>query len=275
MFNYLNQYLKYPEIYTSSTTNFWIDEYISQNLLAIHLNPELELASRKTEFIERSVCWIGESVSPISHPKLLDIGCGPGLYAERFAKTGYEVTGIDFSKRSIEYARNVAKEQRLSISYLNQNYLDLDLPDTYDFATMIYCDYGALSTENRKILMGKIYDSLRPGGKFLLDVCSIKQYAEFEESQTWEVNNGGFWSSEKYICFNGNRKYQDFTTLNQTVVITQRETKVYYIWNHCFTKNSLIDEATNAGFRPIKLYGDVAGQPYTEYNATIAILLGK
>lgn len=275
MFNFLNECLKHPKIYTPSASNFWKDEYISQKLLEIHLNPDLELASRKLDFIDKSVNWIRETVPPINYPKLLDIGCGPGIYAERFAKIGYEVTGVDFSKRSIEYARNIAKDQYLSITYLYQNYLELKLQDSYDFATMIYCDYGALSTENRELLMGKIYDRLKPGGKFLLDVSSIKQYDDLEESQTWEVQNGGFWSPEKYLCFNANCKYQDYTILSQYVVITQSETKIYYIWNHCFTKNSLIDEAIKAGFRPIQLYSDVAGQSYTEDNTTMAILLEK
>jgi 2-polyprenyl-3-methyl-5-hydroxy-6-metoxy-1,4-benzoquinol methylase len=276
MFNFLNECLKYPKIYTPSESNFWNDEYISKKLLEIHLNPDIELGSRKPDFIEKSVNWIGETISPTIYPKLLDVGCGPGIYSERFARIGYEVTGIDFSKRSIEYARNIAKELCLPITYLYQNYLELKLEESYDFATMIYCDYGALSNENRKLLMSKVYDRLKPGGKFLLDICSIKQYVDTDENQTWEIQEqDGFWSPEKYLCFNAYRKYPDYTTLCQAVVVTQNETKIYYIWNHCFTKDSLIEEATEAGFHPIQIYSDVAGNPYTDSSMTIAILLEK
>jgi len=81
---------------------------------------------------------------------------------------------------------------------------------------MIYCDYGALSNENRKLLMSNVYDRLKPGGRFLLDVCSIKQYVDLEENQTWEIQEqDGFWSPEKCLCFNANCKYQDYTTLTQ------------------------------------------------------------
>jgi 2-polyprenyl-3-methyl-5-hydroxy-6-metoxy-1,4-benzoquinol methylase len=276
MFSFINEYLKRPTIYTPSESNFWSDEYISKKLLEIHLNADLELASRNLDFIEDSVRWVSEVAPATNYPKLLDIGCGPGIYAERFAKIGYKVTGVDFSERSIKYARNVAREKGLPITYLFQNYLELNLQELYDFATMIYCDYGALSTENRKLLMGKIYDRLKPGGRFLLDVCSIKEYTDSEESQTWEVQeDGGFWSSEKYLCLNSNCKYQDYTTLMQAVVITQIETKVYYVWNHCFTPNSLICEAIEVGFKPIQLYNNVAGEPYTDDSNTIAILLEK
>lgn len=115
--------------------------------------PNYERASRKLEFIEKSVDWIKEIIPPSSYPLLLDIGCGPGIYAERFFKMGYQVTGIDFSKRSIDYAQNSARKQGLDITYLYQNYLNMDLDKTFDFATMIYCDYGALSAADRKIVM--------------------------------------------------------------------------------------------------------------------------
>ncbi len=53
--------------------------------------------------------------------------------------------------------------------------------EEFDLATLIYCDYGALSTENRRLLMEKIYDSLRPGGKLILDVFTINKYNNFEK----------------------------------------------------------------------------------------------
>ena len=200
MFSSLEKYLKPPEIYTESALSFWRDEYISKRLLEIHLDPDVELASRKPDFIERSANWIGKTVPPDRYPKLLDIGCGPGIYAEKFARTGYEVTGVDFSKRSIEYARSIAGKQNLPITYVCENYLKMDLQDVYDAAVLIYCDYGALSTDNRKLLMRKVYDGLKPGGRFLLDVCSVRQYDCFEESQTWEFQDGDFGARNHIIA---------------------------------------------------------------------------
>jgi SAM-dependent methyltransferase len=275
MFPYLNDYLTPPKNYTQSKTSFWTDEHISKKLLALHLDENNDLASRKPEFMEKSVCWIKILLPPAKYTNLLDIGCGPGLYAQRFAKCGYRVTGVDFSRRSIEYAKSHAIAHALPICYLHQNYLNLSLNDSYDSATMIYCDYGALSTQNRKKLMRKIYNALKPGGKFILDVCSVQQYIAFEESQTWEILNEGFWSREKHICINSNRKYEDDTLLNQTVVVTQSSTNSYYIWTHCFGEDNLIDEVTQAGFKPVEFYSDIAGRPFCPDSMTIAVLLEK
>lgn len=213
---------------------------------------------------------------PTSHPLLLDIGCGPGIYAEKFAKVGYRVTGIDFSKRSIDYALKSSMKQGLAITYIYQNYLNMNLNKVYDFATMIYCDYGALSTIDRQTVMKKIYNHLKPGGKLLLDVFSMAKYDSFQEKQTWELcRNGGFWREEEYAALYGQYKYLDNVTLEQISIIYNSETTTYYLWNTYFTKKALIEEANAAGFKVCDVFGDVAGCPYNESDVTIAILLEK
>jgi len=72
---------------------------------------------------------------------LLDIGCGPGLYAERFSSAGYSVTGVDFSKRSIAYAKEQTLLNKSNIEYHYQNYLTIDYKEKFDVITLIYCDY--------------------------------------------------------------------------------------------------------------------------------------
>tara|TARA_B100001769_G_C22096728_1_gene591769 strand:+ start:959 stop:1651 length:693 start_codon:yes stop_codon:yes gene_type:complete len=51
--------------------------------------------------------------------KILDIGCGGGILAENLAKNGAKVTGIDASNKTIQIAKNHAKENKLNIDYLN------------------------------------------------------------------------------------------------------------------------------------------------------------
>ncbi len=274
IYNYKD--LEKPPLYTKTQVAFWDDEHISKQMLEAHLDPDFEGASRNLNFIDKSASWIKEIVPPRNYPILLDIGCGPGIYAEKFSKEGYQVTGIDFSKRSIDYAQKSALKHELNITYLYQNYLDMNLQQKFDFSTLIYCDYGALSTTDRKIILNKIYHHLKPGGKFLLDVFSMEKYNNFQEKQTWEnCPNGGFWSDKKYLAFNGNYKYSDNVTLEQTSIIANNEITNYYIWNTYFTKETLMKEAKEAGFKVCEVFGDVAGGAYHQDSLTIAILLEK
>ncbi len=132
--------------------------------------------------MDRSVDWIAGLLPPAQFLRLLDLGCGPGLYAQRFCRHGYRVTGVDLSERSLDYARQSARKSGLAIDYVRQNYLDLDVPGSFDVAVMIYCDYGVLSEANRKRLLANVRKALRPGGCLLLDVFTPKQYEGREEN---------------------------------------------------------------------------------------------
>lgn len=66
----------------------WEDEYISKNMLKAHLDENYDSATRKLEFVRRSVDWISETLPPSDYPALLDLGCGPGIYGEFFSKKG-------------------------------------------------------------------------------------------------------------------------------------------------------------------------------------------
>ena len=125
-------------------------------MLSAHLNPDHEGASRQPEFLQPSLDWIASLFNPKAHPDLLDLGCGSGIYAEKFHQLGFHVTGIDLSERSIEYAKNEAQTKHMSINYCCQNYLDLKFNHAFDVVTLIYCDYGALMPEDRKQLLANV-----------------------------------------------------------------------------------------------------------------------
>lgn len=268
--------LQKPVLYTKSEAEFWNDTYISEQMLKSHLNPEFEGATRKMEFVNRSVDWIKNTVPAADYPRLLDIGCGPGIYAEKLNEEGYQVTGVDFSKRSIEYAKDVADHKKLNITYRYEDYLHLSLGEQFDFCTMIYCDYGALSTKDRAVVMKNVFEHLKTGGKFLFDVFTKAKFNKCKEEQTWYQSEGnGFWRAEPFLEIDAHYKYQDYVTLNHTTIITENEITPYYIWDTYFTIQMITEEAEKARFKVSSIYGDVAGEDYSEDSETMAVLLEK
>lgn len=268
--------LNKPTLYQQTKGAFWDDRHISKQMLQAHLDPEFEGASRKAGFIDESVRWINTVIPPKTYPTLLDIGCGPGIYAEKFSRLGYEVTGLDFSKRSIAYAKKSAEDQQLPITYDYADYLTMDLDKQHDSITMIYCDFGALSASDRKRLLEKIYQHLKPTGKVLLDVFSMASYQSFEEKRVWDTcPDGRFWTDEPHVALQYNTKYNERVTLEQTTILTDHENKNYYLWMTYFTKETLQKEMEAAGFVVSGFYGDVKGSPYDENSPTLAVVLEK
>lgn len=272
----INKFFERPTLYQQTEIAFWDDDYISKQMLRAHLDPNSDGASRRQDFIAQSVSWINKMVPAQSHPYLLDVGCGPGLYAEKFTRNGYIVTGVDFSRRSISYAQHSAQKSGLNIDYIYQNYLTLDINNQFDLAAMIYCDYGALSTEHRKDVLRNIYKHLKPGGKLILDVFSMAQYESFKEKQTWELHKqGGFWRKNEHVELNCFCKYSDRVTLEQYIIISNQHITTYYLWNTCFTEEALTKEVKAAGFEISGIHGDVAGSRLDKKSPTIAVLLVK
>jgi SAM-dependent methyltransferase len=209
MFNKLQKINACPkpfEFYTAE--ELWNDEHTSEQMLGYHLNEAIDVSSRRKEFLDSSVKWIASRFNIGPKTRIADFGCGPGLYTTRFARLGAHVTGIDFSKRSIEYAKKTAIEESLEITYINGNYLDCTLEGTYDLITMIMCDFCALSPEQRSRLLARFAEHLVSGGSVLFDVNSLAAFNKRKEAATYELNQlNGFWAKEDYYGFVNTFKY--------------------------------------------------------------------
>ncbi len=161
-----------PAPFTPGEPLFWNDPHISAQMLKAHLDPNSDLASRRPETIDAMVAWIAAEVGLAPGDAVLDLGCGPGLYATRLAQRGMTVTGVDYSRRSIDYAQAAAQTAGLAITYRYENYLELTDENCYDLALLIYGDYCPLSPEQRTRLLANIRRALRPGGYFVFDVST-------------------------------------------------------------------------------------------------------
>lgn len=265
-----------PALYEQSPDNIWTDAYISQNMLKAHLNENLDSATRNIRFVKNSVDWIAAYLPPADYPHLLDLGCGPGIYTEQFYKKGYEVAGMDFSERSLCYARSSAQKNKYKINYIQGDYTEVDFCACYELITLIYCDFGVLSKTTRQKLLKKIFNALRPNGVFLFDVFTPLRYADVKESKQWSIEEKGFWREERCLTLQSFYRYEeDHTFLNQYVTVTDKDVSYYNVWEHTFTLEELSRDLTDAGFKEIKAFGDVNGKKYEITGDTICIVAKK
>ena len=278
MFEELEKINERPEPFQFYTAiDLWTDEHTSKQMLSFHLNEAIDVSSRNAEFMNRSVEWIVSEFNIGRDTKIADFGCGPGLYAARLAKREANVTGIDFSERSIDYAKDVAAREQLNISYVNKNYLEFETEDRFDLVLMIMCDFCALSPTQRKGLLSKFHQILKPGGAVLLDVYSLSAFEQREESATYEVNQlNGFWSPNKYYGFLNTFKYDEKkVVLDKYTIIECERTRQVYNWFQYFSPEDLEREFTDVNFSVKEFYSDVAGTPYDRKSSEFAVIAYK
>jgi len=278
MFKELEMMNERPEPFQCYTaSDLWTDEHTSRRMLSFHLNEAIDVSSRNAGFINRSVEWIASEFNIGRDATIADFGCGPGLYAARLAKCGAQVTGIDFSKRSIAYAKEVAAREQLNISYVNQNYLEFETEDRFDLVLMIMCDFCALSPRQRKGLLSTFHTILKPSGSVLLDVYSLSAFEQREEAATYAVNQlNGFWSSDKYYGFLNTFTYDaEKVVLDKYTIIESERTRQVFNWLQYFAPVDLEREFKEAGFSVKGFYSDVAGTPYESKSSEFAVIAQK
>lgn len=278
MFKELKEVNLRPKPFQFYTANeLWANEYTSKKMLEYHLNESIDVSSRKMSFIERSVKWIVSHFGVENKTEIADFGCGPGLYTTRFAESGVTVTGIDFSKNSIDYAQQVAISKGLNINYFNINYLDFETKSRFDLITMIMCDFCALSPEQRRAILSKFYNYLKPDGSVLLDVYSLNAFKIKEESATYELNQlNNFWSPKDYYCFVNSFKYdEEKVALDKYTIIEESKKRIVYNWLQYFSPDTLRKEFEENGFIVKEVYSDVAGTQYNPESTEFAVVAQK
>ena len=91
--------------------------------------------------VREELCECGESISGKicgnlgleRGSKVLDLGCGPGLFSILMARMGMEVIGVDYSPRMVETARENALVEGLEIEFMRMDAQDMDFDDgTFD-----------------------------------------------------------------------------------------------------------------------------------------------
>ncbi len=273
----LTEYLKKPEPFEPGEPLFWDDPHISKQMLAVHLDPNTDLASRRPEIIDRSVNWLVETLGLQPGDAVLDLGCGPGLYATRFALRGLDVTGVDYSRRSINYAVEKAREDGLAIEYNYQNYLALAVSRTYRAAFLIYGDFCPLSPEKRARLLENVRGVLEPGGAFVLDVSTRQHRAKYGARNNWYLADGGFWKPGPHLVLEQGFDYPESGIyLDQYIVIeADGKLSVYRNWFQDYDLAAITAELEAGGFRVKSAWGDLWGTPLAPDSEWIGVIAEK
>ncbi|MER5867370.1 class I SAM-dependent methyltransferase [Kitasatospora sp. NPDC002040] len=106
-------------------------------------------------------------VGPPQGLRILDLGCGSGVYCRYLAANGADtVTGLDRSAGMIDYARRREGHECFGIRYL-QDDLPPALAGTFDLVLSVYVLPYATTYDELLALCRTAADALRPGGRFL------------------------------------------------------------------------------------------------------------
>ncbi len=100
--------------------------------------------------------------------RALDLGCGTGTNSIYLAQHGWQATGVDFSPKAIELARDKAQRAGVKLDLHLGDVTRLDfLHGPFDLILDIGCLHG-LDRESRTRYAEQLRQLTRPGSQFLL-----------------------------------------------------------------------------------------------------------
>ncbi|MBN1450198.1 MAG: class I SAM-dependent methyltransferase [Anaerolineales bacterium] len=176
----------------------WNDPDFSRRMLKEHLSQKHDAASRRTPIIKKHVNWIHSSVLGGIPSRILDLGCGPGLYSARLAKLGHACRGIDFSPASVEYAVKRAPD---SCSYTLGDIRLTDFGSGYDLVMLIFGEFNVFKPDDAGLILRKARAALNPGGKLLLEVTTFDTVYEIgNQPAIWYSAENELFADEPHLC---------------------------------------------------------------------------
>jgi len=241
----------------------WNDPAFSERMLAEHLSQEHDLASRRSSTIDEHVGWIFATVLGGRPARVLDLGCGPGLYAHRLASLGCEVVGLDFSPASIRHAIEVAGDHKDNCRFVRADVRDADFGGGFDLVMMIFGQLNVFPRDRAMEILAKAHAALAPGGRLLLEVQAAAQIqAGGEAGPSWYSAASGLFFDRPHLVLQENAwnaEARASTTRFMVVDAATGGVSSYALSNEAYTEDELESALHRAGFSEVETYPSLRG----------------
>jgi SAM-dependent methyltransferase len=190
-----------PEAWADGGNLPWNEPEFSARMLREHLDESHGAASRTARERALQIDWLWAKLGLASGMNVLDITCGPGLYAVELARRGCTVTGIDFSPASIAYARALAEREQVAdrSAWIEQDVRAAEFGrGAYDAALFLYGQLGVFRQAEAQALLVKCAQALKPGGRLAVELLD-QERIDKKENTWWYTDDRGLWGDAPYL----------------------------------------------------------------------------
>lgn len=250
-----------PEPWSEGDNIPWNEPGFSARMLTEHLSQDHDAASRRLEKIDRHVRFIHHLLGE-RPARILDLGCGPGLYATRLARLGHRVSGIDYSPASVEYARNLAESAGLACRFELADLRTAVFGSGYDLVQLIYGELNVFPRPVAADILQRAYAALNDGGLLLLEPHTFEGVRGTGCRQEWWTSTGGLFSPRPHLVLE--ETFWDDATHTRTDRYYVIDAETAAISRHAASYQAYRPDEynrllTEAGFNTVQVYPSLTG----------------
>jgi len=204
-------------------------------------------------------------LSPQKGVNFLDLACGKGRHSIYLNSNGFDVTGIDLSQNSIEFAK---QHSSATLDFIVHD-MRKPLPEkSFDYILNLFTSFGYFEDpEDDKLVLEMVKNSLKPGGIFVIDYFNFgKTHVNFGNSFTKTIDSIQFDIS----------KYIDNGRIIKKIEVTHQAKKMVFEEHvRIYSLNEFKQLLSQQGLTIIDTFGNYALEPFDEHVSERMILIAK
>ena len=241
----------------------WDDPDFSERMLREHLDQSHGAASRPKVEILRLVDWLWDKLSLREGSRVLDVTCGPGLYAVELARRGCVVHGMDFSPSAIRFAQQLAADEGVTdrCSFQLRDVLTMGAPRAhFDAVLFLYGELATFSPNEAANLLRLCADALHPpsqqaGGRLVVELLGY-EHVDKEDSTWWFADDSGLWGDAPFLHLGERHWYAEQNLSLEQFHIINLETGELYQYtlsDQAYGAQTVVSMMRQAGFRHVEV----------------------
>lgn len=241
----------------------WGDPAFSERMLREHLDQGHDHASRRRDTIGAQVDRLLEWLDLEPGDRLLDLTCGPGLFARAFAERGIAVSGVDVAPAAVRYAREVTAGLPCTFIEGDVRVVDLE-PASFDAAIYLYGQYELLQPSEAPAVLARLRTALRPRAPLAVEVREPTRIDRTLHA-TWWTSADDIYASEPHLVLAEHGwDAAAGATVDRYHVITEdgAALSVFGVTERMLEAGALASELSRAGFPDARVLAGWGGLPF-------------
>lgn len=191
--------------------------------------------------------------------RVLEQGCGPGLFLVPLARRGDRVTGLDLSAAMLDGARAALGTAGVEAELVRGDMRGFTRPETFDVVLNVFTSFGYFDTAEENLAVARCaHESLVPGGRYVVDLLGKEVLASWVgRPQAVDLPDGSEVFQRDTVVDDWSRLRTDWTLVEPGGAV--RRASISSVLYSAVELKGLLAEA---GFTDVRAYGGFDGSGY-------------